>query len=178
MIARIKEFLDQLLEPEQAKRKADDSRALQIATAALLLEIAHKDEHLNDVERQAMAAALRRQFSLDADELEQLIALGQRKSREAIDFFQFTSLINKSCTAEQKIVIIENLWLVAMADSHLDALETHLIRKIADLLYVSHADYISAKLWAREATKPSYDGASNGESDGRRDADDISCRHP
>ncbi|MBS1132836.1 MAG: hypothetical protein H6R16_3838 [Proteobacteria bacterium] len=49
MIARIKEFLDQLLEPDQANRKADDSRALQIATAALLLEIAHKDEHLNDV---------------------------------------------------------------------------------------------------------------------------------
>ncbi|MBS1132837.1 MAG: hypothetical protein H6R16_3839 [Proteobacteria bacterium] len=104
--------------------------------------------------------------------------MGQRKSREAIDYFQFTSLINKSCTAEQKIVIIENLWLVAMADSHLDALETHLIRKIADLLYVSHADYISAKLWAREATKPSYDGTSNGGSDGRRDADDISRRHP
>ena len=176
MIARIKEFLDQLLEPGEANRKADDSRALQIATAALLLEIAHKDEHLNDVERQAMTAALHRQFSLDADELEQLIAFGQRKSREAIDYFQFTSLINKSCTAEQKIVIIENLWLVAMADSHLDALETHLIRKIADLLYVNHADYITAKLWARKAKKPSHDGASDDGPDGRRDADNVSIR--
>lgn len=169
MISRIKEFLDQLLEPREANRKADDSRALQIATAALLLEIADKDEQLNDVERQAMMAALRRQFGLDADELEQLVALGQQKSREAIDYFQFTSLINKSCTAEQKIVIIENLWLIAMADSHLDALETHLIRKIADLLYVKHADYITAKLWARKATKPS-DGASDNEPDERSDA--------
>lgn len=157
MIASIKGFLGQFLELGEPKHEAENARALQIATAALLLEISHKDECLVDVEREAITKALRRQFGLDADELEHLIALGERKSKDAIDYFQFTSLINKSCTSEQKIVIIENLWLVAMADSHLDALETYLIHKIADLLYVNHADYITAKLRARIATNLSHE---------------------
>ena len=49
--------------------------------------------------------------------------------------------------------IIENMWVVAMADGHLDAHEEHLMRKIADLLYVGHADYVGAKQRAREITK-------------------------
>ena len=64
-------------------------------------------------------------------------------------YHQFTSLINKGFDADQKIRIVENLWFVAMSDGHLDAHETHLTRKIADLLYVGHADYIAAKQRAR-----------------------------
>jgi len=41
---------------------------------------------------------------------------------------------------------------VAMADGHLDAHELHLMRKIADLLYVGHADYVAAKQRARLTT--------------------------
>jgi len=43
------------------------------------------------------------------------------------------------------------MWQVAYADSELSAYEQHVIRKIADLLYVPHRAYIAAKLRARDA---------------------------
>ena len=43
------------------------------------------------------------------------------------------------------------MWRVAYADARLSAHEMHVVRKIADLLYVPHAAYIAAKMRAKEA---------------------------
>jgi hypothetical protein len=80
------------------------------------------------------------------------MALAAEEARLATDYFQFTSLINRNFSAEQKVQVVEYLWQVAYADGHLDAHEQHFMRKIADLLYVSHADYVGAKQRARRAT--------------------------
>jgi len=149
MIASIKEFFNQYIEPGTRQNVASREHALQVATAALLLEMMRMDERITAEERAAIATTLRRQFDLDADQFATLIALAEQEAQQANDYYQFTSLINKSCDAAQKIRIVENLWHVAMADGHLDAHELHLMRKIADLLYVGHADYVAAKQRAR-----------------------------
>jgi len=61
------------------------------------------------------------------------------------DYFQFTSLINKECSLEQKVRLIESLWKIAFIDGALDMNEEYLVRKIADLLHVPHIDFIMAK---------------------------------
>jgi uncharacterized tellurite resistance protein B-like protein len=152
MIASIKQFFDQFIMPDTRKTPADGEQALQVAAAALLLEVMRMDDRIADEERAAIATTLRRQFGLDSAQLHTLIALAEREAHQASDYYQFTSLINKRCDAAQKIRIIENMWLVALADGHLDAHELHLMRKIADLLYVGHADYLAAKQRARDAT--------------------------
>jgi uncharacterized tellurite resistance protein B-like protein len=152
MIASIKEFFTQFIEPGTKQTGADRLKALQIATAALLLEMMRMDEHIAVEERNSIIATLRRQFSLDSGQLDTLLDLAEQEARQASGYYQFTSLINKTCTADQKIRIIENLWQVAMADGHLDAHELHLMRKIADLLYVGHADYVAAKQRARQTS--------------------------
>lgn len=151
MIATIKEFFNQFIEPGTRQGEAVAEQGLQVATAALLLEMMRMDDSITDDERVAVASALREQFGLDARQLDTLIALAEREARAASGYYQFTSLINASCGAEQKIRIIENMWQVALADGHLDAHESHLMRKIANLLYVGHADYIAAKQRARQA---------------------------
>jgi uncharacterized tellurite resistance protein B-like protein len=152
MIASIKEFFTQFIEPGTKQTGADRLKALQIATAALLLEMMRMDEHIAVEERNSIIATLRQQFSLDSGQLATLLDLAEQEARQASGYYQFTSLINKTCTANQKIRIIENMWQVAMADGHLDAHELHLMRKIADLLYVGHADYVAAKQRARQTT--------------------------
>ncbi|MBL8414967.1 MAG: TerB family tellurite resistance protein [Propionivibrio sp.] len=152
MIASIKEFFTQLIDPGTRQTEADRGKALQIATAALLLEMMRMDERIAVEERNSIVATLRRQFSLDSGQLATLLDLAEQEARQATGYYQFTSLINKNCTADQKIRIIENMWQVAMADGHLDAHELHLMRKIADLLYVGHADYVAAKQRARLTT--------------------------
>lgn len=149
MIASIKEFFSQFIEPGTRQGAVGGAHALQVATAALLLEMMRMDSHLKIEERDAIAATLRREFALSADELFSLVALAEQEARQAHDYYQFTALINKSCDAAQKARIIENLWHVAMIDGHLDAHELHLMRKLADLLHVGHADYVAAKQRAR-----------------------------
>ena len=149
MIASIKEFFSQFIEPGTRPDASGGAHALQVATAALLLEMMRMDSHLNTEERDAIAATLQREFGLSADELATLVALAEQEARQAHDYYQFTALINQHCDAAQKTRIVENLWHVAMIDGHLDANELHLMRKLADLLHVGHADYVAAKQRAR-----------------------------
>jgi uncharacterized tellurite resistance protein B-like protein len=107
------------------------------------------DSTVTAAETSSVAGALQTRFGLDAAQLETLMALAAEEAKQATDYFQFTSLINKHFSREQKIEVVENLWQVAFADGHLDAHEQHFMRKIADLLYISHADYVTAKQRAR-----------------------------
>ena len=149
MISSIKGFFSQFIEPGTKQAEANDAKALQIATAALLVEMMRMDKHIAAEERASIVKTLREQFSLEPGQLETLLELPEEEARQATSYYQFTSLINKSCSAEQKNQIIENLGHIAMCDGHIDAHENHMMRKIADLLYVGHADYIAAKQRAR-----------------------------
>jgi uncharacterized tellurite resistance protein B-like protein len=151
MIDCLKDFFRRYLEPAGQQDKAGGEHALQVATAALLLEMMRMDSRIATEEREAIADSMRREFRLDDDEFTAINEVAEQAAHNAHDYFQFTSLINKNCDAAQKLRIVENLWRVAMADAQLDAHELHLMRKLADLLYVGHADYIAAKQRAREA---------------------------
>ena len=124
----------------------DIERQLQLATAALLIEVMKQDHSIHPEERTAVKAALQENFSLTDDETQALFDLAKQQADSAVDYYQFTSLIAKECSPEQKIRIMEYLWMIAYADTQLDALEEHMIRRIADLIYVPHRDFIQTKL--------------------------------
>jgi len=149
MIAGITNFFTKLIEPGANAAGPGSEHALHVATAALLLEMMRMDSSITAEETATVAAALQTQFDLDAEEVATLMALAEEEARQATDYFQFTSLINRNFSAGQKIRVVEYLWQVAFADGHLDAHEQHFMRKITDLLYVSHADYVAAKQRAR-----------------------------
>ena len=150
MIAGIKDFFNQIIAPGAAAPGVASQHALHVATAALLLEMMRMDSTVTAAETASVARALQSRFGLDAVQVDTLMALAAEEARLATDYFQFTSLINKNFSAGQKVQVVEYLWQVAYADGQLDAHEQHFMRKIADLLYVSHADYVGAKQRARE----------------------------
>jgi len=150
MIAGIKNFFNQFIENGARQSETEHRKALQIATAALLFEMMRMDDKIAAAERESVAATLLRMFDLNPEQLEILMDLAAQEARQASGYYQFTSLINKNFDAQQKTRLLENLWCVAMSDGHLDAHETHLMRKIASLLYVGHADYVAAKQRARQ----------------------------
>ncbi len=152
MIAGITDFFNRIIAPGAAQPGAASQQALQVATAALLLEMMRMDSSITATETASVTRTLQTRFGLDAAQVDTLMALAAEEARHATDYFQFTSLINRNFSAEQKMQIVEYLWQVAYADGHLDAHEQHFMRKIADLLYVSHADYVGAKQRARDST--------------------------
>lgn len=150
MLQAFKELIDAFTVPAEEAPEAR-ARALQLATAVLLVEVMRADPAMNAVERKAVMATLHKKFTLSDDEAARLFELAESTGRAASDYFQFTSRINDSLTHPQKIGIIENMWQIAYSDAHLDANENQLISKIAGLLYVTQGEYIGAKMRAKEA---------------------------
>ena len=127
---------------------ADPNQALNLAVAALLFEILRADYEVAVGEREAVIAAVGRLLNLTAQASEALVADAEREIDKSHDLYQFTSLVNRSYSDADKLQLLEQLWRVAMADEVVHKYEEHLIRRIADLLYVPHAGFIAAKLRA------------------------------
>ncbi len=119
---------------------------LQMAAAALLLEVGRADFSLSDAELKVIAEAMKRRFAFSDDETQALVDAALEQEREAVSLHPFVRLIIEHFSAVQKRRIIEDMWEVAYADRELDKYEEAQIRKIADLLYVPHKDFIRAKL--------------------------------
>lgn len=151
MLKTLKDLFDNALNPAMNLPSRSGEHSLQLATAVLLVEVMRADADIGEAERDIAINALREKFSLADDEIEGLLELATTTAEEAYDFHRFTSEINRRCDMSRRIRIIEYMWQVALADGTLCAHENHLMRKIADLLYVSHGDYVSAKARARNA---------------------------
>jgi uncharacterized tellurite resistance protein B-like protein len=147
MLKAIMQFFDSRI--ASGRPDADPERALQLATAALLLETVRADHSIEPDERAAVQLVVSEHFALDAAAADELIELAEQEVAQATDFYQFTSLVNRHFTVEQKNRVVELMWQVAYADDHVHAHERHLIRKIADLLHVTHADYLAAQARAK-----------------------------
>ena len=147
MLQAIKQFFEKNISPDNQE---DIDHRLKLATGALLIEIMQQDGETKDEEVEAIKHALKTKFELSGSETNELFVLAHEEAKEAVDLYQFTSLINKHFSLDKKIKVIEYLWEIAYADNHLDAHEEHIVRRIADLLYVSHQDFIKAKHRALE----------------------------
>jgi uncharacterized tellurite resistance protein B-like protein len=101
---------------------------------------------ISSAELDAVSKAVRSKFGLDEEQARALVESARDTAARATDDFEFTSLLNRHFTPGQKEGVIEQLWQVAYADGELSAYEEHFVRRIADLLYVSHGAYIAAKL--------------------------------
>jgi len=154
MLSSLRELFDALLSPVAGDPHAGERHSLQLATAVLLVEVMRADPEIAETERRTLVEALSQQFALGDDEVQDLLARAMNASREATDFYAFTSRINEACDMGRKLQIIESLWRVAYADGRLDARENHVMRKIADLLYIDQGAYVNAKMRARSAMTP------------------------
>ena len=100
---------------------------------------------MDDVELDAVAHAIRSAFKLSEDETRAIVRLAQEEMDHAVSLHEFTSTLNAELSAAQRRQIIELLWRVAYADGRLDKYEDYFVRKIADLLYVRHSEFMKAK---------------------------------
>lgn len=149
MLAAIRRFFEEQLSPSSASKQSPEQR-LQLATAALLLEVARADQDIHKLELVTVEDAITRTFQLSADAMADLIRLAEEQVRQSTSDYAFTSLVNKGFEHADKVRLVELLWEVAYADGELDKYEEHLIRRIAELIYVPHQEFIAAKLRVAE----------------------------
>ncbi len=146
MLVTIKQFFTDHLQVEQAESEQHQQKAIRLATAALLFEVSRADFQMGEQEQKTILAALKKQFMLPEQDLNELANLARSEVEASISMHQFTGLVNQSYDYSQKLTLIESMWQVAFADGELDKYEDYLIRKVADLIHVSHVDFIQRKL--------------------------------
>ncbi|MGD2139764.1 MAG: TerB family tellurite resistance protein [Burkholderiales bacterium] len=138
-------------ETEQ-ERQTRQIRQTQQAVATLLYETARVDSNIKNEDLQVACECLRELFALSPEQaralLDQAAAPGQRPT----SYLPMTKLVNERFSPHEKYRLVEYMWRVANADFEIDMYEDHLVRKIAELLYVPHRDFISAKLRARDSS--------------------------
>ena len=152
MLKKIKNLIPNLSkEPiESSDQERIETEIINNACAALLIETALADKVFNEEELISMKQTLNKVYKVDEKDIEELINESKKKVSESTSLYEYTRLINDLCDYEDKIRLISNLWSIAFADKHLDKYEEYLIRKISDLLHVSHKDFIQQKLLAKE----------------------------
>ncbi len=151
MLNVMKKFFQKDTATDETEVKEEDStEKIQVATCALLLEVANSDDEFSDIEKDNITKILKEDFHLSDEYVQELIELSDRKRKESIDLWQFTRLINEHYSPEEKIKVIEMVWRVIYADGKLDKHEDHLAHKLANLLQLKHKQLIDAKLKVRD----------------------------
>src|SRR5690606_21359834 len=104
------------------------------AACALLLELAHADDEFADIERTHIEAVLQRHFGLEPRVAKELMELAEYERANAIDLFQFTTLIRNNYDLGQKTLLAEIMWGLVLTDGQIARHESYMLRKIASLL--------------------------------------------
>lgn len=132
------------IQPDEGMAR-DPARAQRIAAAVLLLEMAHADNNHDPTEYDEIRRQLKAHFELSDGEVEELIDAAAPEARSAVSLYQYLKTLNDGLDMEEKREVLEMLWRVAYADNELDAHEEHLLRDLAELLYLPHEQFLKAK---------------------------------
>jgi uncharacterized tellurite resistance protein B-like protein len=141
MLKKLAMFFDSALASEQEDPAARE-HALRVATALLLIEVAKADYADEISEDVAILGSIKQFFALDDASAELLMAEARSEADRAVELQQFTRRLHEQLSPAEKLRVVEMLWQVALADRTLDKHEDHLVRRIAELLYVPHSDLI------------------------------------
>jgi uncharacterized tellurite resistance protein B-like protein len=141
-IARILDLFSARASESQQRQQHDP---LRLATAAILLDIAHADGAFTPAEDGDVTGFLSRRFQLSEEDTGELLEAADEIRRNLVDHFALTNYIRKSTPLADRIDIVKTMWRLVYSDGTLTDYEGYLVRKIADLLGLEHHVMIDAK---------------------------------
>lgn len=149
---KIRDALSSILPARQDDDTGPDP--VDLAVAALFVELVRADFEVQESERRMVIAALGSIFELDEPSARELLAAAEDRANETVSLFEYTDIIHNALSPSDKIEVVEHLFRIAFADGHLGDHEDHMLRKVRGLLHIPQRDYIAAKQRARQAAEP------------------------
>lgn len=149
MIERLKTVMQKLAQTGQ-QGSALSENDIRMAAVALLVEVMMADHVIEDGEKQQLLKSTMSLLHLTREESEELIDHAVTRHKELVSLYDLTSVINQQFDQAGKLELIAHMWRVAYSDQQWDKYEEHIIRKVADLLYISHQDFVHARVAAQE----------------------------
>jgi len=148
MFDTIQRFFKPAVNGENDKEKNSETHNVNVATCALLLEIAQIDGEFSAEEQKNIIEILKQEYQLSDEYIEEITKIAEQDLKESHDLWKFTNLINNYYDHDEKIKIIEIVWKIIYSDGNLDKHEDYLVHKLSRLLNLRHSELINAKLQA------------------------------
>jgi uncharacterized tellurite resistance protein B-like protein len=144
MLDSFRNFISDLTGGEKHPGRFEEND-YRLAAAALLIHACTIDGEMGTSEREKLRAVLKSRFALDDAATDELIDAGTLAEHEAVDFYHFTSLINRSLDEPGRLGIVEMMWEIVLSDGRATEFEDNLMWRAADLLGVSPRDRIAIR---------------------------------
>jgi len=141
MFTKIHAFLNSILEQDTTTSGYDET----VAIVCLLCEVSNADHSMSHEELIAIEHTLCRLLQVDKQKAKELLAIGRETIQSTNSLFEFTSEL-RELDRQTRVNLISAMWEVAYADNHLDPVEEAIIRRVAQLIYVEHSEFIRTKL--------------------------------
>ncbi len=142
----MKALIQQFFQPTfERLNEKEPELAIDLATATLMIEVSRADFEHDPVEVRQIRTLLLEHLSLCEEEVDTLISNAHEEADNLVSLQHITRLMNEQMDQRGKVKVIELMWRVAYADGEKHHYEEHLLRQVAELLYVSHADFIQAR---------------------------------
>lgn len=142
-----------LLQNERPAAAGDKFTRVQVATCALLLEVAHSDGRYQAAEARVVHDLLAGMFKLPVDVVAELVDFARDHQQNSTDLFQFAREINGHFSMEEKLAVMEGVWRIILADGEIDKFEDALARQLATLLRLAHREAIACKIRVLEEAR-------------------------
>ena len=128
-------------EPEVAR--------VELAAAVLMVEVVMADHVVSADEERVLKERITDSLGLPVHEVEAMMHEARQEQEQTLDLYQYTSIINEQFSVLEKYNLLIDLWLLAYANGEIHKYEDALVRKVSDLLYLGHSDFMQAKHEAR-----------------------------
>lgn len=146
-IGRLFDFFAASSDQTDQSEAHDD--AIRLATAAVLLEVAHAGSETGESEEREVVDHLVAAFDLDDEGASDLIEAAGEIKANTIDHFELTNRIRQATDAEERMAMVRSMWRIVYADGRFNQYEGYLVRKLSDLMGVEHSRMIEAKMQIR-----------------------------
>jgi uncharacterized tellurite resistance protein B-like protein len=133
----------------------------RVAAAALMIHVMDADGVRRAGESTALRHALGETYNISGDDLDALLAAGERADREAVDLYAFTSVLKRHLDEKARVEFIGILWDVVYADGERHELEDNTVWRVAELIGVDRRDRIAARQRAAGNTPDAQGGAND-----------------
>lgn len=148
MLQRIRNLFEQIGQGSDIEVR--DEKDVRMISAALLAEVATVDHDLDQRERETLTRVLQEHYKLDQDTAQVMVSEALEHREQATSLYEFTQAVNDQFDERNKYLLVRQMWQVAWADGVIEAFEEHLIRRVAELIYLPHGLFTRARAEARE----------------------------
>ena len=147
MLNKIKSFFSKTKDEVVLTTDAIDTN---LTCASLIIEVALADRDFDDTEISTLKRILENSYSISKAKIEDLVKNAEQDVKDSTSLYEYTRDINDKFEYEQKLELLDHLWRISYADGSVDKYEEHLVRKVSDLIHISHGDFIASKLKNRD----------------------------